>query len=158
MLSLNSPAVVCNHRPRRISISKIYLKIGEMYRVYFFGYRCPIPNGIQACLSLVALPLYPTITLGVPETAQGCHKSVNIQLLCLSELACVEHSLGTNELMFEHVASDPHLVPQGGCLDPPLSKTIAQSPLCVRSGEDGSLSSRKSCRLTGQDCGFVSIS
>ena len=96
--------------------------------------------------------------IGVPETAQGCHKSVNIQLLCLPDLACVEHSLGTNELMFEHVASDPHLVPQGGCLDPPLSKTIAQSPLCVRSGEDGSLSSRKSCRLTGQDCGFVSIS
>ena len=67
ILSLNSPAVVCNHRPWRTSIPKRYLGMGERYTVYSFGCRCPIPNGIQACFTLTALSLYPTVTARVPE-------------------------------------------------------------------------------------------
>lgn len=71
ILSLNSTIVVCSHRPCRISIPKIYLGMEEIYTLYSFGGRCSVPNGIQACFTLIALPPYPSITAGVPGNYSG---------------------------------------------------------------------------------------
>ena len=71
ILILNSPALVCNHRPCRISISKIYSGIGDIYTVYSFGSRCPIAKGIWAFFTMIALPPYPSTIVGVPVYCSG---------------------------------------------------------------------------------------
>ena len=103
ILSLNSPAVVSNHRPCRVSNPKIYSGIGEIYTVYCFGGKCPIPNVFWAFFTLTALPLEHLSQQESQETTQGYHKSQNIQFHSPPVPEHIVHSLGTSELLIVHV-------------------------------------------------------
>ena len=80
-LSLNSPAMVCNHGQCVTSTPKIYSGMREMYTVYSFGGKHPIPNGIWAFFSLIALPHRHLSQQGSQENVPGCHTLKNTQLL-----------------------------------------------------------------------------
>lgn len=93
----------------------------------------PCPCGIWTCFTLLALPLYTSMTGAGrgPGNHSGCRKSVSIWLLCLLEPRPVVHSLGTNESVFQQMVSGPHLVSQDGCLDSPLRQTVSCTVIFV---------------------------
>ena len=94
-LSLNSPAVIYNHRLCRISTHKIYSGIREMYTVYSFSGKCPIRKEFGFLHSNCLTPIAVYHRQGSQENAQGCHKSENNQFLCPPVPRHV-HSWGTN--------------------------------------------------------------